>query len=131
MVETGQAEPEAQAEQQPGTGRTLAEAQRPDKIELEAQAAAHYRAMVSDIHAAIRNGNRATLEVIAPVRDLIDRIVVIQAANSLAALLSENPQGTLGGGIKWLRGQDLNLRPSGYEPDELPGCSTPRHTPDI
>ncbi len=27
---------------------------------------------------------------------------------------------------KWLRGPDLNRRPSGYEPDELPGCSTPR-----
>ena len=26
----------------------------------------------------------------------------------------------------WLRGWDLNPRPSGYEPDELPGCSTPR-----
>ena len=29
--------------------------------------------------------------------------------------------------INWLRGLDLNQRPSGYEPDELPGCSTPRH----
>jgi len=28
---------------------------------------------------------------------------------------------------KWERGWDLNPRPSGYEPDELPDCSTPRH----
>ena len=28
--------------------------------------------------------------------------------------------------LNWLRGTDLNRRPSGYEPDELPDCSTPR-----
>ena len=29
----------------------------------------------------------------------------------------------------WLRGVDLNHRPLGYEPNELPDCSTPRiHT---
>jgi hypothetical protein len=30
--------------------------------------------------------------------------------------------------LRWLRGRDLNPRPLGYEPNELPGCSTPRHT---
>src|SRR4029078_2894184 len=30
--------------------------------------------------------------------------------------------------LRWWRGWDLNPRPSGYEPDELPDCSTPRRT---
>ena len=41
----------------------------------------------------------------------------------------ENPRHPIGiAGIIWLRGLDLNQRPSGYEPDELPDCSTPRQS---
>ena len=29
--------------------------------------------------------------------------------------------------VIWLRELDLNQRPSGYEPDELPSCSIPRY----
>ena len=34
-------------------------------------------------------------------------------------------------GFRWWRGRDLNPRPSGYEPDELPDCSTPRCVPPL
>ena len=30
-----------------------------------------------------------------------------------------------------MRGRDLNPRPLGYEPNELPDCSTPRHCEDL
>ena len=36
-----------------------------------------------------------------------------------------------GGAVRtpfWLRELDLNQRPFGYEPNELPGCSIPRRT---
>ena len=38
----------------------------------------------------------------------------------------KNPLTLTISGLMLLREQDLNLRPSGYEPDELPDCSTPR-----
>ncbi len=37
--------------------------------------------------------------------------------NSLATVRSTRE-------LNWVQGLDLNQRPSGYEPDELPGCST-------
>ena len=40
-------------------------------------------------------------------------------------LTKKHPQG-MSFVKSWLRGMDLNHRPSGYEPDELPDCSTPR-----
>jgi site-specific DNA recombinase len=111
MVETGLADPKASAkrfnelvDQQREIERALAEAQSPDTIELHPQAAARYRAKVADIHAAIRSGDPAAFEAITLVRDLVDHILVIptpkpdpvglEVVGSLAALLSENPQGT-------------------------------------
>jgi hypothetical protein len=33
--------------------------------------------------------------------------------------------------LNWLRGRDLNPGPQGYEPCELPDCSTPRHELEV
>src|SRR5690606_28251211 len=40
----------------------------------------------------------------------------------------EGPGRCPGPSLTWWRGWDLNPRPSGYEPDELPDCSTPRRS---
>jgi hypothetical protein len=39
-----------------------------------------------------------------------------------------NWKSAIGNREGWLRGRDLNPRPLGYEPNELPDCSTPRQS---
>ncbi len=54
------------------------------------------------------------------------RTALSGGTENVDALLSDIAKWNLKRYETWLRGHDLNVRPSGYEPDELPGCSTPR-----
>ena len=54
-----------------------------------------------------------------------------RVANAVLCQLSYTPENISNSEIRissrgWLRGRDLNPRPLGYEPNELPDCSTPR-----
>ena len=81
------------------------------------------------------------MEATEALRGLIDAIILtptdgelrIELKGNLAAMLSaatnakRSPEtGDLSLQVVWLRGRDLNPRPLGYEPNELPDCSTPR-----
>ena len=49
----------------------------------------------------------------------------VRALRCRSIRLKQNPSQPSGWeGLNWVQGLDLNQRPSGYEPDELPGCST-------
>src|SRR5271155_1016222 len=67
----------------------------------------------------------STLRLVLPIRPTRSRGKASQRKNVRPVFGLGNPAGKEEE-RRWLRGLDLNQRPPGYEPDELPGCSTPR-----
>jgi hypothetical protein len=90
---------------------------------------------VSELVASQRQSVALTLQKTSLALDRFQQLVEARGFEPLtsglqsprSAKLSYAPSKAFKG---WLRGRDLNPRPLGYEPNELPDCSTPRHEPE-
>jgi hypothetical protein len=66
-----------------------------------------------------------TTGFVAPSCALLQAVVFLkEGATGRCNLLNKKALESLQGPPNWVQGLDSNQRPSGYEPDELPGCST-------
>ncbi len=54
----------------------------------------------------------------------VQKVMITASLHDGIASFAQNKE--LSSSENWLRELDLNQRPSGYEPDELPSCSIPR-----
>ena len=118
----------------------LAAADAPPPL-LHPEMAELYRLKVATLAQALEQ-QETRAEATEALRGLVDAIILtptqrelrIELKGNLAAMLSaatnakRSPEtGNLSLQVEmWLRGRDLNPRPLGYEPNELPDCSTPR-----
>jgi hypothetical protein len=95
---------------------------------------------------ALEGDERSLAGAREAIRGLIDEVSLEPAGDQLRIVLKGNLAGMLRlaqenkrpsetddllDQYSWLRGRDLNPRPLGYEPNELPDCSTPRQEKSI
>ena len=82
------------------------------------------------LHSGVARARTDLAEHVAPIRSIPHRKAglrnyVADESWNLAGGFGRRSPGTVMNCRFWLRGLDLNQRPLGYEPNELPDCSTP------